>query len=241
MLDSGDSARLVIIGFFGVALAAGFALGWIAGRLSAGRRRSVRMEAIAPDANVSPRAESTSPARVLGPATSSDRSAPYSQDVAEEVCGFGELEEARIAEVARVLGFGKQTVPDDDGVWRAADPGHPSYVERWKTNTRSSPGGVAVSCAEPARGRGEGGEGRIGGEGLHARRPPQEQHFVPCFRLASNLSMRRARGSTLAACFAHTYCPPSSWRQLPQHFGRRALFVTRRVSLRPTLLRWLLM
>lgn len=65
-----------------------------------------------------------------------DRAAPYPQDVVEEVYGFDDLEEAQIAEVARrchalarVLGFGKQVMPDDEGVWRVADPSHPSFAE----------------------------------------------------------------------------------------------------------------
>lgn len=65
-----------------------------------------------------------------------DRASPYPQDVVEEVYGFDELEEAQISEIARrchalarVLVFGRQAVPEDDGVWRVADPSHPSYAE----------------------------------------------------------------------------------------------------------------
>lgn len=68
-LESGGSTRLFLFGFFGVAVASGFVLGWVAGRLSVGRRRPTRAEAPVPALIEPTSSGSTSPVRVLGPAT----------------------------------------------------------------------------------------------------------------------------------------------------------------------------
>lgn len=65
-----------------------------------------------------------------------ERVSSYPEDLLEETYGFGELDDGGIAELARrchglarVLGFGRQVEPEDDGHWRIADAALASFGE----------------------------------------------------------------------------------------------------------------
>lgn len=65
-----------------------------------------------------------------------ERASAYPSDIVEETYGFDELDEAGVADfarlchgLARVLGFVRQVEPEDDGHWRVADVASASFGE----------------------------------------------------------------------------------------------------------------
>lgn len=65
-----------------------------------------------------------------------ERASSYPSDILEETYGFDEMDDGGIADLARrchglarVLGFGRQVEPEDDGHWRVADVASSSFGE----------------------------------------------------------------------------------------------------------------